>query len=140
MSRNNVRPTVVLPQPLSPTRPSVSPRPNVKLTPSTALTHWWTRANSPRRTGKYLQRSATSSSGPPVEAVTDLSAVATTLMGDLPPSPRHSRQTRPVDRRQFRLRTNRPNDARARFQPTAGLPCTFPSPRDNARENGSRRE
>ena len=37
-SRSSVRPTVVLPHPLSPTRPSVSPAPSSKLTPSTALT------------------------------------------------------------------------------------------------------
>ena len=38
MSRSSSRPTVVLPQPDSPTRPSVSPRRIVKLTPSTAWT------------------------------------------------------------------------------------------------------
>ena len=35
-SFSSVRPTVDLPQPLSPTRPSVSPRPIVNDTPSTA--------------------------------------------------------------------------------------------------------
>ena len=41
MSRSRSRPTVVLPQPDSPTRPSVSPRRISKLTPSTA----WTTAD-----------------------------------------------------------------------------------------------
>src|SRR4030042_1632294 len=45
---------VVLPQPLSPTSPSVSPFFNVKLTPSTALTSATFRRNSPRVTGKYI--------------------------------------------------------------------------------------
>ena len=38
MRRRITRPVVVLPHPLSPTRPSVSPRLTVKLMPSTALT------------------------------------------------------------------------------------------------------
>ena len=46
---------VVLPQPDSPTRASISPRASVKLTPSTACTQplGWraTRSASPRRTG-----------------------------------------------------------------------------------------
>ncbi len=37
-SRSTVRATVDLPQPDSPTRPSVSPTPSEKLTPSTACT------------------------------------------------------------------------------------------------------
>ena len=41
------RPTVVLPQPLSPTSPSVLPAWILKLTPSTALTQPTTRLNSP---------------------------------------------------------------------------------------------
>ena len=55
------RPVVVLPQPDSPTRPSVSPRRIEKLTPSTALT---TAGLPPRRPpppiGKCLTRSRTS--------------------------------------------------------------------------------
>ena len=43
MRRRSRRPTVVLPQPDSPTRPSVSPRRISKLTPSTA----WTMADRP---------------------------------------------------------------------------------------------
>ena len=42
-----VRPTVVLPQPDSPTRPSVSPSLMVKLTSSTACTQATTRCNKP---------------------------------------------------------------------------------------------
>ena len=53
------RPTVVLPQPDSPTSPSVSPRWMAKLTPSTALTWPTTRWSTPPWTGKYLTRSVT---------------------------------------------------------------------------------
>ena len=51
------RPVVVFPQPLSPTRPSVSPRRIVKLTSSTALmsaTFRW--KITPEVTGKYILR------------------------------------------------------------------------------------
>ncbi len=44
--------SVDLPQPLSPTRPSVSPSAMRKLTPSTARTWPLTRAKTPLRTGK----------------------------------------------------------------------------------------
>ena len=54
------RPVVVLPQPDSPTRPSVSPRRRVKLTPSTARISPACRPRSPLRTGKCLTRSRTS--------------------------------------------------------------------------------
>ena len=57
--RRTRRPTVVLPEPLSPTRPSASPRPTSKLTPFTACT---LRCREPR-TGKYLTRSRTASNG-----------------------------------------------------------------------------
>src|SRR5262245_55111323 len=58
------RPTVDLPQPLSPTRPSVSPRRIAKLTPSTALTTPPRRApNTPPPTGKWTLRSTTSITG-----------------------------------------------------------------------------
>src|SRR5690348_7852358 len=56
------RPVVVLPQPDSPTRPSVSPRRTVKLTPSTAFTAAAGAANMPPPTGKCLTRFSTSSS------------------------------------------------------------------------------
>src|SRR5262245_36190838 len=61
MSRNTVRPTVDLPQPDSPTNPSVSPASIVKLTPSTANTVPPARCSSPLRTGKCFLRSRTSS-------------------------------------------------------------------------------
>src|SRR5262245_9727565 len=61
ISRNIVRPTVDLPQPDSPTSPSVSPAPIVKLTPSTANTVPPARCSSPLRRGKYFLRSRTSS-------------------------------------------------------------------------------
>ena len=60
--RTMQRPTVVLPHPLSPTSPSVSPLRMAKLTPSTALTSATLRRNSPAVTGKYILRSRTSSS------------------------------------------------------------------------------
>ena len=55
--RRIVRPIVVLPQPDSPTRPSVSPSRTVKLTPSTAFTQAVTFCITPERTGKYFFRS-----------------------------------------------------------------------------------
>src|SRR5215510_5825292 len=61
ISRSTVRPTVVLPQPDSPTSPSVSPAAIVKLTPSTANTMPRARCSSPLRMGKYFLRSRTSS-------------------------------------------------------------------------------
>ena len=55
------RPSVVFPQPLSPTSPSVSPGSIAKLTPSTALTWAQTRLNNPCLTGKWTWRFLTSS-------------------------------------------------------------------------------
>jgi hypothetical protein len=63
MRRRMVRPTVVLPQPDSPTRPSVSPGAIWKLTPSTALTRPTVCLRMPRLTGKWVCRSRTSSRG-----------------------------------------------------------------------------
>src|SRR5437764_3900700 len=60
ISRRMVRPTVVLPQPDSPTRPRVSPGLMAKLTSSTACTQATTRCSKPPRTGKYLTRFLTS--------------------------------------------------------------------------------
>src|SRR5690554_651986 len=61
MSRMTVRAAVDLPQPDSPTRPSVSPRRRSKLMPSTALTSpTWRRNTTPWRSGKYFLRSRTS--------------------------------------------------------------------------------
>jgi hypothetical protein len=50
-------PTVDLPQPDSPTRPSVSPRAMSKLIPSTALMSPTCRRNMPAWIGKYIERS-----------------------------------------------------------------------------------
>src|SRR5215831_6734164 len=60
ISRSTERPTVDLPQPDSPTSPSVSPASIVKLTPSTAKTVPPTRCSSPRWIGKCFLRSRTS--------------------------------------------------------------------------------
>src|SRR3990172_5039433 len=58
------RPVVDLPQPLSPTSPSVSPRWTWKLTPSTALTAPTCRERGePRKNGKCTFKSWTSSRG-----------------------------------------------------------------------------
>ena len=64
--RRIARPSVVLPLPLSPTRPSVSPRADVQVTPSTARTtceapRIWPR--NPPRSGKWTSRSATRITG-----------------------------------------------------------------------------
>src|SRR5215468_9023386 len=61
--RSTARPAVVLPQPDSPTRPSVSPTPMVKLTPSTAWTWPTVRRSRPLRTGKCFLRSWTARTG-----------------------------------------------------------------------------
>ena len=59
-----IRPVVVLPQPDSPTRPTVSPRPMSKLMPSTARTAAGALpASSPRRSGKCFTRLRTWISG-----------------------------------------------------------------------------
>jgi hypothetical protein len=65
INRRMQRPTVVLPDPDSPTSPSVSPFDTPKLMPSTAFTFATTRARMPRLTGKYLRRSRTTSSVSP---------------------------------------------------------------------------
>ena len=57
------RPVVLLPQPLSPTTPSVSPAARSKLTPSTACTLSTVRLSSPPLIGKCLTRFLTFSSG-----------------------------------------------------------------------------
>ncbi len=60
--RTMVRPSVDLPQPDSPTRPSVRPASTRKPTPSTARTWPIVRRSRGERTGKYVLRSCTSSS------------------------------------------------------------------------------
>ncbi len=57
------REVVVLPQPLSPTRPSVSPSLMKKLTSSTARTLPIVFRKNPFWIGKYLRRFLTSRSG-----------------------------------------------------------------------------
>src|ERR1700758_435726 len=67
------RPVVVLPQPLSPTSPRVSPRPTVKSIPSTAFTSPTLRLMTiPSVTGKCICSPLTSRSG--------LVSIAATLM------------------------------------------------------------
>ncbi len=66
-----LRPVVVLPQPLSPTRPSTSPARTVNDTPSTAFTYPVTRENSPLRMGNHVRRSVTSSNVSGSPAVVD---------------------------------------------------------------------
>ena len=56
MSLMTARPSVVLPQPLSPTNPTVSPGAIEKLTSSTARTNSFARANQPCWTGKWTLR------------------------------------------------------------------------------------
>lgn len=56
MRRRSVRPTVVLPQPDSPTRPRVSPRSMWKETSSTALTCPWVSWRSPDLMGNQVLR------------------------------------------------------------------------------------
>src|SRR6476646_4578911 len=56
ISRNRVRPSVVLPQPLSPTSPTHSPSLMAKLTPSTARTQATGFCKMPARTGKCVLR------------------------------------------------------------------------------------
>ena len=63
VSRAIARPKVVLPQPLSPTRPSVSPGSIARLTPSTAFIESRARRKTPCWTGKCTFKSLTSISG-----------------------------------------------------------------------------
>ena len=58
MRRSTRRPVVDLPDPLSPTRPRISPRPMSKSTPSTARTCPTVRRIRPFLTGKTFSRSA----------------------------------------------------------------------------------
>ena len=59
----SIRPVVVLPHPLSPTKPTVSPRRMEKLTPSTAFTHpTFFLKKAPSWMGKYFLSSRASSS------------------------------------------------------------------------------
>ena len=84
-SLSTARPTVDLPQPDSPTRPSVSPCATEKLTPSTARTSPALRPKTPLRIGKCFTRSRTSRLGRAAPA-----AGLAPLMA--PPSPPRSRR------------------------------------------------
>ncbi len=63
----SIRPIVVLPQPDSPTRPSVSPLRMSKDTPATALTVPTWRWSTPLVTGNSLTRSLAASTTPPTD-------------------------------------------------------------------------
>src|SRR5262249_37740371 len=78
--RRSRRPVVDLPQPLSPTSASVSPRATVKLRSSTALTAPRLRPKKPDLTWKCLTSFSTRSSGPSVLAI-DAGAAARALIG-----------------------------------------------------------
>src|SRR3990172_5636059 len=69
-NRKIVRPPWVFPQPLSPTKPSVSPRLISNETPSTAFTQPMVRWKTPRRIGKCFFRFATRTSALSLEATT----------------------------------------------------------------------
>src|SRR6201981_2524270 len=56
IKRKSANPSVVLPEPDSPTTPSVSPLRTARLTPSTALICPTTWRNSPRLTGNQTLR------------------------------------------------------------------------------------
>src|SRR3984957_205153 len=74
--RSTVRPTVDLPQPDSPTRPSVSRGAIAKETPSTASTLPPPRPKKPWRTVKCVLRSDTSSTGVAASVTLRASAAA----------------------------------------------------------------
>src|SRR5918996_1398934 len=61
-SRSEMRPTVVLPDPDSPTSANVSPRAIVRLTPETAVTT--PPRKSPLRVWKSIETSSSASNGP----------------------------------------------------------------------------
>src|SRR5579875_19531 len=69
MSCRMARPVVDLPQPLSPTSPSVSPRLMNRSTPSTAFTFATVRPRMPPFTGKWTFKPLTSTSVVPVSCV-----------------------------------------------------------------------
>src|SRR5262249_46795311 len=75
------RAVVDLPQPDSPTMPSVSPRLTVRLTPSTACTTPFVREKTPCLTGKYFVRFSTSTSGPKPARPSGVVAVLTASRG-----------------------------------------------------------
>src|SRR3990170_258941 len=83
-SMSMTRPRVVLPQPLSPTSPSVSPRLISKLTPSTALTSATLRWKMiPEVTGKYIRMSSTRTMVSPAGPALGGFAASTTMLSPL---------------------------------------------------------
>ena len=58
INRSSARPSVVLPDPDSPTTPSVSPLRTFSVTPSTALMWPTVLRSRPRRTGNHTLRSS----------------------------------------------------------------------------------
>src|SRR5580692_1766858 len=78
------RPTVVLPDPDSPTSPSVSPRLMSNETPSTALTSATWREKTPAMMGKYFSRSRTATR---VSAAIPCGPAAATISGAMTESP-----------------------------------------------------
>src|SRR3954464_9785110 len=128
-SRRVMRRAVVdLPQPDSPTRPSVSPRNTAKLTPSTACTApTCLRSRMPFVSGKCLTRSRISISrspawGPPLPA---LIAPPPSRPRARPPCPRPPRERRRAPwRRPASPRRRAPTTARAASGAAAGRrPC-----------------
>src|SRR5262249_6525741 len=76
------RPSVDLPQPDSPTRPSVSPWRIVRSTPSTALTCATVRCSTPAEIGNHVRRPRMSTSGSAeVQALVSWGFVAVSGMG-----------------------------------------------------------
>src|SRR5215203_2960845 len=129
-----VWPSVVFPQPDSPTKPKVSPARTEKETPSTARI---VNALPPRRpppTLKYLVRFSTSRIGRSPAAAMSACAMAITR-----PAPTQHRSGRPRrggelrshEFRAVRLETSRQTAVRVRFRPVAGSLHTWPAGADN---------
>src|SRR5947199_218611 len=114
------RPSVDLPQPDSPTRPSVSPRASSSETPSTARSTSrlvrFRRSVALRPTGKLISRSVTSSSG---LGTYDHRLAARVFGAVLVIETTHGAAAE-VDQRDRPLGTVRPHEAAARMEATAG--------------------
>ncbi len=129
-----VRPTVVLPQPDSPTRPSVSPGAIANETSSTALTvAVFDESRPPALMEKYLCRPSTASSGsarlpPPAHAPT----ADTRELAQAAPAP-------PACRPRSPRRASRRNGARPRSRAAPGPGRKSRCDRGNAAQSGSRR-
>src|SRR4051812_22519334 len=95
ISRSSSRAVVDLPQPDSPTRPSVSPRMTSKLTPSTALTAPTWRWKKPARIGKCLKRPSTSMIFSPADGVAPCVSDAATLIRTSRSPPHRGRESPP---------------------------------------------